>query len=337
MEVAELAKELYELGIRRGLDDVNAAHRAGPILLRVIGNAVGGARAPQHADLVRFITQQVDHLEPDDRRIAFACFALYDRLGDAGVEAELRAAGHDGVARTDSLCSRCAMLTPLYDVAGRTLQRRFQDKICQTIAANVLARSPSHAEGPYHTEELDLSVKLDQDIREVIETRRIVSDKAELSVIDLALTVDSPIAPDSRGASLSGLDLEVIHGGLLTSRVEENAARIRFQLKLPRPLRWGQRHLYQIRMRSPENRPLLPFQVCTPDQPCDRFDLHIRFGSAGAPARIWRLDGAHPEQVRYDDGRLWENVDIDPCGEVHASFSRLRPRLSYGLGWRAAA
>src|SRR4051812_7542730 len=163
---------------------------------------------------------------PDDLKIALrAAFALDER------------------ARKPFYQERVRWAAITLDRDDRTVRRRIDEGIEQVAALAVAASEPGprYPSRSWHTEELRVTLALDQPVAEAFEFRRVIADADEIDRLDLALTL--PVSGESdESVRESDLDVDVFHGGVLTGRVMESSDRIGLSLRLPEPLRRGDRH-----------------------------------------------------------------------------------------------
>jgi hypothetical protein len=104
-----------------------------------------------------------------------------------------------------------------------------------------------------------------------------------------------------------------------------------FRLVLPHPLDQGGEHEFVLRTKVA--RSFAPHFVCTPQYPCQRFELVVRFGPGRAPQQIWLLDNEFPLEL-LDPWPERAAVKANTAGEVRAEFTHLELHRSYGLGWK---
>jgi hypothetical protein len=125
---------------------------------------------------------------------------------------------------------------------------------------------------------------------------------------------------------------QMLFGGDLGVKEWDTGTRFRLVLELPVTLRAGDRHEYAILWRNPPDRPMRPYYVLTPVVRVDHFDLHVRFGRARAPERVFRVaDAFHRDLDEPPQER--DAVEPDRCGEIHLEFEDLAPGHGYGARW----
>ncbi|MFJ9780227.1 hypothetical protein ACIRSS_11625 [Amycolatopsis sp. NPDC101161] len=250
---------------------------------------------------------------PDDLKIALrAAFAL------------------DEQARKPFYQERVHWAAITLDRDDRTVRRRIDEGIEQVAAMAVAAGGPDprprYPSRSWHTEELRVTLALDQPVAEAFEFRRVVADADEIAELDLALTLTAG-AESGDSVRESDLEVDVFHGGALAGRAMESSDRIGLALRLPGPLRRGERHDIGLRFRANMRQ---PHYICVPRHPCDLFDLHVRFGDK-VPARIILLEKAFQNDTRSPRG---EELKPDAAGEVHVRFRHLAPGFAYGIRWQ---
>ncbi|MTD59463.1 hypothetical protein GKO32_36590 [Amycolatopsis sp. RM579] len=179
----------------------------------------------------------------------------------------------------------------------RTVRRRVDEAITRLAELAIAGQHPA-GDQRWHTEELRVTLALDRPVPESFVLRRIIAD------VDGVSEVDVPAAGE----------VEVFHGGTLAGRAVE----------LPDTLRRGERHEIALRVRAELPQPQW---LCVPRQPCDLFDLHLRFG-AERPVEVALL-----EQVPGEGVTSGPAVPIDRAGEVHVRFRHLAPGFGYGVSW----
>jgi hypothetical protein len=309
LSAADVVGELKALRKGRAIFTTPLADRVGPALRSTCGISEDDGTVEMRRKLSDRLRPLVESL-PDDLKIALlAAFALDER------------------ARKPFYQDRVHWAASTLDRDDRTVRRRIDEGIEQIAALAVAVPGPELPRCPsrsWHTEELRVTLALDQPVPEAFEFRRVIADADEIAVLDLALTL--PLSAES-GESVreSDLGVDVFHGGVIAGRGMESSDRIGFALRLPEPLRRGGEHEVGLRFRANLREPRY---VCVPRHPCDRFDLHVRFGKR-VPERIVRLDRADPGGPSRGSVVLLP----DEAGEVHVRFRHLAPGFAYGIGW----
>jgi hypothetical protein len=310
----DVVGELKVLRKGRGIFTTPLGDRVGPALRATCGILEDDDTVEIRRKLDHRLRPLVESL-PDDLKIALlAAFALDER------------------ARRPFYQERVHWAAITLDRDDRTVRRRIDEGIehiaAMAVAAGVPEPGPRYPSRSWHTEELRVSLALDQPVAEAFEFRRIVADADEIAELDLALTLTTP--GESRDSVReSDLEVDVFHGGVLAGRAMESSDRIGLALRLPEPLRRGERHDVGLRFRANMRE---PHYICVPRHPCDLFDLHVRFGER-VPDRIVRLEKAFQDDTRSPRGVL---LETDDAGEVHVRFRHLAPGFAYGIRWQPA-
>ncbi|WP_344430870.1 hypothetical protein [Amycolatopsis minnesotensis] len=251
---------------------------------------------------------------PDDLRTAvLAAFGLHDQ------------------ARNQFYRERVRWVAVELDRDDRTIRRRIDQGIEQVAELAVAAErsaEPAHPSRRWHTEYLRVTLALDQPVPEAFEFRRVVADADDIAELDLALTLTTPDA--RRSVAETDLQVDVFHGGSLSERVMESSDRVGLALRLPSPLRRGERHEIALRFRAALR---YPHYVCVPRHPVEHFELHVRFARP-SPADIVLLDKVFQDDARNPAAR-GPALSPDESGEVHVDFRQLAPGFAYGVRWRA--
>jgi hypothetical protein len=312
--LAALIKELKTLRKGRGLFVRQISERVGPALREVCN--VLDTDGP--AEIRRAVTDRLESLAgnlPEDLRIAIlAAFALHPE------------------ARLPFYQERVRWTAQRLNRDDRTARRRIDEAIERLAELALSSTADIDAEDAsstgWHTDELRISLVLDQPAPEAFEFRRVVADRDRISELDLAMTLTG--TPEQR-ALTDELTLDVFYGGRLVQRAMESTDRLGFVLALPAPLKRESRHDFALRYRV-LNGHMQPHYVCVPKHRCDFFELHVRFPLERLPTRIWRLADAFQRDVN-DPSYTGELLAPDPAGEIHTTFRRLTPGLAYGVRW----
>ncbi|WIY05125.1 hypothetical protein QRX60_15255 [Amycolatopsis mongoliensis] len=242
-----------------------------------------------------------------------------------------------GTGANERYTARLELLGTGADRNIRTMQRRADDVIYLIAEAAYEApaafgASPVISRGPWHTSALAVRLSLAGAAAEVFETRRIVSHVAGLAEIEHGVSLARPASPAGE-PELSGLGIDVVSGGEVHSVRMVSSTRVAFRLRPPRVLDAGDQHEFFFRIRL-EEMPA-PFYCCTPEFPCESFELNVRFDRREPPQRIWRIDGDLSKDAG-DPVPARKPLFLDNAGEVHTSFRDLQPARSYGVGWQPA-
>jgi hypothetical protein len=313
--LAALIKELKTLRKGRGLFIRQIGERVGPALREVCN--VLDTDGP--AEIRRSVSDRLESLAgnlPEDLRIAIlAAFALHPD------------------ARLPFYQERVRWTAQRLNRDDRTARRRIDEaieRLAELALSSATDVDPTDASSTgWHTDELRISLVLDQAAPEAFEFRRVVADRDRLSELDLAMTLTGP--PDRKPVNPDELSLDVFYGGRLIQKSLESTDRLGFVLELPSPLKREARHDFALRYRV-LNGHMQPHYVCVPKHRCDLFDLHVRFPLDHLPRRIWRLTDAFQRDVN-DPSFSGEPLSPDSAGEIHTTFRRLTPGLAYGIRW----
>jgi hypothetical protein len=242
-----------------------------------------------------------------------------------------------GTGANERYTARLELLGSGADRNVRTMQRRADDVVYfiaeaayETPAA--FGSSPVTSQGPWHTSALAVRLTLTGAAAEVFETRQIVSHVAGLTEIEHGVSLARPASATGE-PDLAGLGIDVVSGGEVHSVRMVSATRVAFRLRPPRALDAGDQHEFFFRVRL-EELPA-PFYCCTPEFPCESFELNIRFDRQEPPQRIWRIDGDLSKDAN-DPVPARKPLFLDNAGEVHTGFRDLQPARSYGVGWQPA-
>jgi hypothetical protein len=222
----------------------------------------------------------------------------------------------------------------------RTARRRIDegiDRIAE-LAASTWGGSDSlvsevSAAG-WHTDELKISLVLDQPMPEAFEWRRVVAERDHVNELDLAMTLTSASDRD-HPVGVDALTVDVFYGGTLLRKTMESTDRLGLVLALPEALHREDRHEFALRYRV-LNGQMRPHFVCVPKHRCDMFELRIRFNPDKVPGHIWRISDAFQRDVD-DPNPTGETLTGNAAGEVHTTFRQLTPGRAYGLRWTPMA
>lgn len=241
--------------------------------------------------------------------------------------AVLGALGLDG-PRTQFLKERETWVADQLDRNVRTARRRTAQGFLEL--ASLLA-SDSHptdcgSTGTWRTERLRVLLALDQPRPESFVFRQVIAEAEVLDELDLAMTVT---ADRSTGLREGAMSVDVFSGGTLVRRRQQTSQRVSLALRLPKPLRRGEKHEIAMRFQVPA---MEPHYVCVPMSACEEFDLTVRFGSR-TPESVGLLRRVLQNDVQ-DEAVTGEPLELDGAGEVRARFRRLEPGFAYGIRWR---
>lgn len=313
VDLTALVEDLKQLRKGRGLAASRITERVGSELRAMC--EVGEADSP--AEIRQKVAKRLEQLAvglPADLRMAV--------LAAFGVTPE---------ARLPLYKDRVSWAAARLNRDPRTARRRIDDGIQHLAQLAAVAAVPAAARAEptapvsgWHTTELRVTVALDRDLPEVLEQRRIVSDRDELAEVDLAVTLPAAKSAGDLGVSVWG-------GGTLADRGMESSQRHAFALTLPAPLRRGEAHDFALHFRLPHAQ-MRPHFACVPRHPCGRFDLRVRFDRRRPPSGIWSL--RHVFQRDLDDPvAVGDRLAADLAGEIHLTFQGLTPGLAYGARW----
>jgi hypothetical protein len=310
-EIEVLVSELKKVRRGSGIQAAALPETAGPPLRRVCGVLDTDPPGTIREKIVRTLADLVTRLPESNRATARAVLGF-------GAPA-----GRRYTRRLEELGREA-------DRDMRTMQRRADDVVylLAELALTAPATAPPRPESPWHTTALDVSLIPDGPGAEVFETREIVSHVPDLEEIEHAVSLGR--APGTAGpVELDELGIEVLRGGTVHSARMVSSTRVAFQLRPPRVLGAGDRHEFFVRIRVDH---ISPFYCCTPEFPCERFSLNVRFDRIPPPARIWRIDG---ELSKDADDPVPARKPLSLGGsEVRVDFENLQPARSYGIGWQ---
>ncbi|MEV6621433.1 hypothetical protein AB0M83_18810 [Amycolatopsis sp. NPDC051106] len=297
MKRSELVQELKTLRKGRGLAG-RVEDRVGPLLRSACSVADDDGLVAIREKVSGRLSELAAHLPDDLRLAALAAFAICAE------------------ARQPLYQDRVRWAAARVDRDPRTVRRRVDEAIdLLAELASSTSSPPPVPGGHWHTASLAIALELDELL--VLERRRIVADQEGLRSLDLAVSL-----PSGRPSAT------VLYGGTLVDRGMETSSRWGYGLELPRPLSRGEPWEVAMLFRPSS---LRPYMVTVPRQPCDSFDLRVRFGRV-VPSGVWVLDGAFQRDVS-DPGYRGRSQAVDSSGEVHLQFRGLMPGLAYGARW----
>ena len=173
-------------------------------------------------------------------------------------------------------------------------------------------------------------VRLDLDPPVAFEDRTIAATRDGLSEIDTRISV--PRHP-SDTAQPHGLTVELLAGGRLEVREQQEESQFRNVVLLARPLAAGEEHQYRMIIRIPPDQPMVDHLVHIPLQRSDHFRLTVRFPPDSLPSVIWLLNGV-PTAVLRDRTPSGMTLVPDRFGELSANFTSPLQGQAYGIRWR---
>ncbi|GAB3726519.1 hypothetical protein GCM10027598_45470 [Amycolatopsis oliviviridis] len=315
VSAADLAGELKQLRRGRGIAAPQLAERAGPALRAVCGTTEDDENAAIRRRLTECLSEWTRALPDDLRTAVLAAFGLHPDAVKPFYQDRVR------------------WLAKYLERDDRTARRRIDEGMDRLAEVAVASTSESDAEASrpsrrWHTEDLRVTLALDQPIPEAFEFRRIVADADEITELDLALTLTDSVY---RGEAIGTDDLrvDVFHGGLLIGRAMESTDRVGLALRLPEPLRRHSKHEIALRFRAEIRHPHF---VCVPRHPVDQFDLHVRFARP-MPTEVVKLERVFQDDAS-DDAARGDSLIADASGEVHVHFRGLEPGFAYGVRWK---
>lgn len=314
VDVKELFVELKMLRKGRGLSVVPARGAFGPAVRAVCGASQDEDLVTLHRKVVALIRERAAELPEDLHEAALAAFGLGE-----GMQAQF-------------LKDRVTAAARRLGRDERTARRRMDEalqQLAELAVTGTAPQSPAPAPGhSWHTEQLRVALLVDGPKSEALVLRRIVADEDGIEELNLALTLTSAARPgDPVQESEFGID--VFFGGLLVDHAMESSERIGLALRLPAPLRREQRHDFLLRIRAEL---VAPHYVSVLRDPCDLFDLHVRFVGE-PPVHTSRLDGIFQDDVR-DSLVAGIPLELDASGALHTEFRALKPGFAYGVRWQ---
>ena len=304
-------RELNELRRGRGLDAADLHQRIGPCLRAACAITDTDQPAAARQKLVLRLTELCGRLPPDLKLAALAALGLHEE-----------AAG-------EFLDRRISWLASVLDRDPRTARRRIDlafRRLHELLGAPAF-RSDLHPLAGWYVESMKAMLRLDRTPPELQEERRIVAEVDELD--ELVLPFSVPAEPGSD--PVPDITADALSGGEIVEARQVSASHAQFIMRLPNPLRLGQRHEYGIRF-TPQRTELRPYYAMTPLRRCEEFSVRVRFDRAAPPSRVWRLNGV-PARVIDDGVDSGDALTVNRVGEVGLEFHDLHQGLSYGLQW----
>jgi hypothetical protein len=312
-----------------------------------------GLETPRITDQVGVVLRHVCTVAPEDpgrtvrTKVALRLEQLIGELPeDLALAVSVALALHPD-ARQPFLEGRMSWLAERLRRDVRTARRRVDDGfqlLAELAADSVLPaasavpatpeppalRGPERRDDDWHVRSLHAVLRLDGRAPEAYERREVVARRDGLDRIDVLVTL--PRDPSARETGHE-LGMDVLYGGTLVKQEHDTDSRFRFVLQLPAALRAGQRHEYAVVFRVGDGQPMRSHYVFVSRRPCDLFDLRIRFDRRRLPEQAWLVREAFHRTL--DDAVPGsEIVTPDRAGELHLSFTGVRPGFGYGVQWR---
>lgn len=316
-ETDQLVAELKRLRQRGALNSPNLADMIGPLLRSTLGLDVDSSPRQLREALRHELVTLAGQLPGELHRAVLTTYGLTEES-----------------ATTGNFEQRLKLVAEQIDRNPKTAGRRV-DAALEVLARTALAmhreQRAGHPGSPWRTAMLHTSVVLDRGFPQVYERRRIVVLADELKEIELEVSVPTSLSrreeipPDSTG-------IEVLHGGTLQVQRRRSSTRLGYVLRLPHKLARHAEHEFFLHFRFTELNSMRPFYVCTPNFPCELFDLHVKFDPERPPGRIWQIADLPPFEVE-DEFAPREPAEADSCCEVHFTFTDLTPNRSFGVAW----
>jgi len=308
-----VAAELRSLRKGRGLQVGDLDSRLGPLMRELAG--LGDAAARRQA-LVTEVSRCCAQLLGDYRTAIAASL---------GLSAE--------TMQEPFFRGRVIWLASQLDRDYRTALRRIdiaEQRLAEVIATELWRRRGRTAVAPdgWYVEELRTLLRLDTELVESREDRRIVSTRADLT--EVMVWLDVPRDPDQPGSDLTA---EILYGGHLVRKEQPSHNCFHLMIELPKPLQPGEELEYGLVLRMPRHMMQQPHYLLTPERQFNKFDLRIRFAMDRLPAWVRRVDG---ETVRtFENAQPVGDLLVpDAVGEVRQEFRDLTMYLGYGIQWQ---
>jgi hypothetical protein len=270
---------------------------------------------------------------PVVRRKAFACVSRILASDIALMTAALAALALHPEADQKRLTDRETWLAGRLHCDARTARRRvsqaldrFVDRLLEAEHAASLP-APASDDG-FVVRTLWSTLRLDTARPQLHEKREIVVTGDRLETVAGSMTVPRP-----DGGPANELSVRVDAGGELSGVRPVSGEHFEFTILLPRVLRHGETHVYELTFAIPDGQPMRPHYVFQPLVHCERFELAVHFRPTAIPREVWLINGVAP---RLLDAGPAVPARLQPSaqGTVRQSFSGLRQGLAYGVGWR---
>jgi hypothetical protein len=301
--------ELLEIPRGRGMRAGDIADRIGPGLRRACGVTMADTAATVRRKVARRLEDLCDPLPADLKISALAALGLHPAADHQFMQDRLSWAARQ-INRDHPRAAARRM-----KVAFKILAEQLDD----------MADAPLNHEG-WYTSSLRALLRMDTDPPQLVEERVIVAATDNLSEIEVRLS-----APVTDLPAESPITAHVLYGGEIVRTERVTPSHHKFTVRLPSPLRVGEKHEYGVRFTAVPRALMPPYYVMTPLRPCEEFSVRVRFGTA-VPERIWQVRAIPPRAI--DDVEPKEGLlEADRLGEVSLEFSRLRQGLSYGMRW----
>lgn len=316
--IDETIAELRELRRGRGLLAGDVHIRVGPRIRLACGIVETDRPATARRKLALGLTERSGRLPADLRLAVLAALALHEA--------------------TDQkfLHQRMEWVASQFDRDPRTARRRMDDGF-EALAALIEAVGEDgwevihneFAPEGWYVESLRSTLRMDLEVPKLIEERCIIAAADELDEIVVSL---SAVPGQTNPPPENEIQASMIHGGEITEVFRPTRTYARFVVRLPRPLKLGERHEYAVEFTGYARDQMRPYYLLTPLRRFDRFSLRVRFGVDRLPSKIWRLNGVHP-LVADDFTPSSELLGVDPIRELSLEFIGLRQGLRYGVQW----
>jgi hypothetical protein len=292
--------------------DVSVADLVGELKILRKGRGIAAIRLGERTgSAVRTVCRISTEDDPAEirRKISGRLTELAAKLPRDLRTAVLAAFGLHKDAQNPFYQDRVHWLAQALDRDDRTVRRRIDEGIARLAELAIVPApgNPVVRDQRWHTEELRVALAMDRPVPETFVLRRIIADVDGVSEVDL---------PQVQATA----DVDVFHGGTLAGQA----------IELPDALRRGERHDIALRVRAQLRRPRY---VCVPRQPCDLFDLHLRFGRE-RPEEVALIEKI---VIPDDSATPGRRVPLDRAGEVHVRFRHLTPGFAYGVSWAPPA
>jgi hypothetical protein len=300
--------ELLEIPRGRGMRAGDIADRIGPGLRAACGVTATDSPANVRRKVVRRLVELCDQLPADLRISALAALGLHP------------AADHQFMKDRLSWAAR-QINRDHPRAAARRMKVAFQILVEQLDDMHDGPRTDSD----WYTYSLHALLRMDLDPPQLVEERVIVATTDHLEEIEIRLS-----APAADPTTENPITAHLLYGGEITRTEQVTRSHHKFGVRLPLPLRAGEKHEYGVRFSAFSGLRMPPYYVFTPLRPCEQFSVRVRFGT-DLPRRIWLVDGIPPRAI--DDEPTDGLLTTDRHGEVSLDFALMHQGLSYGLRW----